>query len=84
MCLLRAIKIRYRRIIKGVPHDHVGCIAEVGGPLATEEELQRLQDILAAFPTTEAEDQRLLSGVVQHCSPASYLVPQFSQLPKGT
>ncbi|BDA50257.1 hypothetical protein COCOBI_15-3860 [Coccomyxa sp. Obi] len=35
---------------------------EVGGPLATEEELQRLKDILAAFPTTEAEDERLLTG----------------------
>ncbi|CAL8465237.1 g4772 [Coccomyxa elongata] len=35
---------------------------DVGGPLATEEELQRLKDILAAFPTTEAEDERLLTG----------------------
>ncbi len=45
-------------------------MAEVGRPLATEEELQRLQDILAMFPTTEAEDERLLTGAIEQGSSA--------------
>ena len=47
-------------------------MAEVGGPLATEEELQRLQDILAMFPTTEAEDERLLTGAIEQCPPTTF------------
>lgn len=30
----------------------------------TREELQRLGEILAGFPTTEAEDERLLQGAI--------------------
>ena len=33
-----------------------------GGILATAEELERLEAILASFPTTEEEDARLLQG----------------------
>ncbi len=36
--------------------------AEAGGPLANAEELARLEAILTAFPTTEAQDARLLKG----------------------
>lgn len=38
------------------------CFAEKGGPLATAEEKKRLEELLASFPTTEAEDEKLLSG----------------------
>lgn len=65
---------------KQVSHVSIVCMADVGGPLATEEELQRLKDILAAFPTTEAEDERLLTGMIKHCSPSS---SRFFNTPKS-
>ncbi len=40
--------------------------AEEGGSLATAEEKKRLEELLAAFPTTEAEDEKLLSGTLLH------------------
>ena len=36
--------------------------AEEGGALATADEKKRLEELLASFPTTEAEDEKLLSG----------------------
>lgn len=43
-----------------------GCaaLAGEGGKLATLDELDRLTAVLAAFPTTEAQDQRLLQGML--------------------
>jgi hypothetical protein len=38
------------------------CAADEGGPLATEEEANRLEAILKAFPTTEEEDAALLAS----------------------
>ncbi|EIE23279.1 hypothetical protein COCSUDRAFT_53559 [Coccomyxa subellipsoidea C-169] len=35
---------------------------DAGGSLVSEDEVQRLSAILAAFPSTEAEDDRLLQG----------------------
>ena len=36
--------------------------AEAGGALGNAEELARLEAILAAFPTTEEQDARMLRG----------------------
>ncbi len=37
--------------------------AEEGGELASLEEKKRLEELLASFPTTEAEDKKLLTGL---------------------
>ena len=37
--------------------------AEFGGRLVNKAELARLEDILSSFPTTEAEDAKLLEGM---------------------
>ena len=41
----------------------IGCVAvEEGGKLVTTAELERLQGLLKAFPTTPDEDARILEG----------------------
>lgn len=40
---------------------HIFCArAELGGQLATISELRRLLDLLASFPTTEAQDRAII------------------------